>query len=367
MELPYKYGDDSVVGVEEWTFEEEEVEISNEVLGRGAFGEVKVARWRGINVAAKFLHDLVDDGGRAAEERDEDALRKEMLMLSKLRHPNLVLFLGVCEREGRISTILTELMPCSLYEVLEENNHKRLDLPEILDVAIDVVAGLDYLHSHVPPIVHRDISSKNILLGGNRAKIADLGQAKIFGGSSSALSRQTSLPGAMAYSAPEVLTGKYSEKIDVFSFGVLLAQMGSGEYPRIDKREEQMFRATTNHAPLENLITKSMAYQPTERPSAREMHATLTSLRNNDRFYAPSRRSGPQRDVGLLGRRWMVDEIHTKTKDVKTALEQTTRRLTAESERLRDEVKRADENEKQALFVDQQNDELERRSVITLT
>jgi len=168
---------------EEWTFREEDVEISNIVLGRGAFGEVKVARWRGIDVAAKFLHDLADDGGRAAEDRDEDALRREMLMLSKLRHPNLVLFLGVCiasvpspSDEKRISTILTELMPCSLYQVLEDNDNKRMDLPELLDVATDVAAGLDYLHSHMPAIVHRDISSKNILLGGNRAKIADLGQ-----------------------------------------------------------------------------------------------------------------------------------------------------------------------------------------------
>ena len=104
-------------------------------------------------------------------------------MLSKLRHPNLVLFLGVCIASGpspsdeqRISTILTELMPCSLYQVLEDNDNKRMDLPELLDVATDVAAGLDYLHSHMPAIVHRDISSKNILLGGNRAKIADLGQ-----------------------------------------------------------------------------------------------------------------------------------------------------------------------------------------------
>ena len=71
-------------------------------------------------------------------------------------------------------------MPCSLYQILEDDLH-RISLPEILDVTLDVIAGLDYLHSHNPPIIHRDISSKNILLGGNKAKIADLGQAKIFG------------------------------------------------------------------------------------------------------------------------------------------------------------------------------------------
>ena len=360
MEQSYKYSEGDAVSAQEWTFNESELEITNQVLGRGSFGEVKVGRWRGIDVAVKILHDLVNDGGKQTEGCDEEALRSEMAMLSKLRHPNLVLFLGVCEHENRVTSILTELMPCSLYEVLE-GQQKRLSLPEILDVASDVTAGLAYLHSHSPTIVHRDISSKNILLGGTRAKIADLGQAKVFGSSASVLSRQTSLPGAMAYSAPEVLTGKYSAKIDVFSFGVLLAQMCSGEYPRIDRREDQTLRAVTNHPSLETLITRSMSYQPPERPAAHEAHRILDVLKSNDRYYPSAWRNGPQRDLGLLGRRWMDDEIHTKTKDVKTALEQTTRRLTAESERLRDEVKRADENEKQAIFMDQEMDELQRR------
>jgi serine/threonine protein kinase len=120
-------------------------------------------------------------------------------------------------------------MTGSLYDILE--NHKiRLSLPEILDISIDIMSGLEYLHGQCPVIVHRDISSKNILLDGNKAKIADLGQAKIL--DSSVLSRQTGMPGAMAYSAPEVLTGKYTSKIDIFSFGVLMTQMCCGEYPR---------------------------------------------------------------------------------------------------------------------------------------
>jgi serine/threonine-protein kinase CTR1 len=127
--------------------------------------------------------------------------------------------------------ILTELLPYSLYDLLEVKKHD-LDLPDVLDFSSDIINGLDYLHRHQPPIVHRDISSKNILIGDIKAKFAELGQAKVFG--DTAISRQSGMPGAMAYAAPEVLTGKYSSKIDIFSFGVLLCQMSTGDYPRID-------------------------------------------------------------------------------------------------------------------------------------
>jgi serine/threonine protein kinase len=349
-----------------WLFSEEEVKITETVLGRGAFGEVRVARWRGIDIAAKRLHDLEDGRSSRPDEyqyQEMDALRMEMIMLSKLRHPNLVLFLGICEApDGHISTILTELMPSSLYEVLEDSL-TRLSLPEVLDVCTDVVAGLDYLHSHNPPIVHRDISSKNILIGGNRAKIADLGQAKVFG--ANALSRQTSLPGAMAYSAPEVLTGKYSEKIDIFSFGVLVVQMASGEYPRIERRDDQLTRAQGNHLPLASMMSDCLSFQPKERPKASEIYSQLNALMANDRHYPAARRSTPQRDVGLLGRRWMANHLETTTKDVKTALEQTTRRLTAESERLRDEIERGDRAEKENARLRDEIDEAKRRALMS--
>ena len=109
-------------------------------------------------------------------------------------------------------------MPCSLYDVLESNPKIMMSLEEILDISLDVSSGLEYLHSRSPCVIHRDISSKNILLGGKRAKIADFGQAKMLGAAFA--SRQTGMPGAMAYCSPEVLTGKYDDKIDIFSFGV---------------------------------------------------------------------------------------------------------------------------------------------------
>ena len=185
-----------------WIFPANEVEVTAQIIGRGAFGEVRVAKWRSIPVACKRLHAAVESDSHTQEVMD--GLNAEMQILSKLRHPNLVLFLGVCvatnddvnhpHLTSLPTMILTELMPCSLYDILEV--HKvPLNLAEILDISLDISYGMRYLHSHVPSIIHRDISAKNILIGGSRAKIADLGQAKIFG--TSALSRQTSMPGAM--------------------------------------------------------------------------------------------------------------------------------------------------------------------------
>ena len=334
---------DRGLSVVNWAFPESEIQVQDTVLGRGAFGEVKIARWRNISVAAKRLHTLgVAGDGSAGRHSDEDitavssSLRSEMELLSKLRHPNLLLFLGICyDKDLKPTTILTELMPCNLYDVLE--SHKiKLSLAEVLDISLDIATGLEYLHSHSPVIVHRDISSKNILLGGNRAKIADLGQAKVFG--SSFLSRQTSMPGAMAYSAPEVLTGKYSAKIDIFSFGVLLVQMGCSEYPRIERREDQLMRAAAVHPPLKALMTKCMSFIPDERPQAASICRDLKVIKENDRYYPPARRLSPECDLGVLARRWMNETIENRCKETVLALEQMSRRVGVEEQRWRDEV-----------------------------
>jgi serine/threonine protein kinase len=96
-------------------------------------------------------------------------LKQEIEMLAKLRHPNLVLFIGICDSLDGNTVILTELMSCSLYDLIEVRK-SCLELPDVLDISIDIANGLNYLHSHSPTIIHRDISAKNILLGGRTLK-----------------------------------------------------------------------------------------------------------------------------------------------------------------------------------------------------
>lgn len=314
--------------------------VSDTILGKGAFGEVRVARWRNIEVAYKRLHTTEPGDNNNGKDEEFDMLQ-EVQMLSKLRHPNLVLFLGVCKDANTQKTsIITELLPCSLYDLLEVKK-VNLSLPDILDLALDIVNGLDYLHRHDPMIVHRDISSKNILIGGNRAKIADLGQAKLF--NQSTLSRQTGMPGAMAYSAPEVLTGKYTSKIDIFSFGILLCQMCSGEYPRIDKREKQIQDAQEKFPILRDTITKSVHFQPGERLDACNIGEYLRAVRDNDRYYPVSRLLTPEKDVGVLALHWMHEEISNKCGELSLKLDQTTKQLSAEEQRWKREAQKVDQ------------------------
>ena len=325
----------------EWVFSFSDIEVSDTVLGRGAFGEVRVAKWRNIDVACKRLHS--SESSDQVEDLDNDtlsALKQEVHMLSTLRHPNLVLFLGICgDLNGKNTAILTELMPCSLYDIVEVKK-VRLNLADVLDIANDVANGLDYLHRNTPSIVHRDISSKNILIGGNCAKIADLGQAKLFGHNT--LSRQTGMPGAMAYSAPEVLTGKYSAKIDIFSFGILLAQMCSGEYPRIDRREDQISKACEQQPLLDGLIRSTVSYQPHERPVAHAVCEMLTGFISNDRHYPNARRHHPEKGIGIIERSWVQEQIHSQCHEVKVDLERTKSRLRAEEARWRAEAAKVD-------------------------
>ena len=215
-----------------WAFPQDAVVVDRSetgVLGAGAYGEVRVARWSGSLVAAKQLHafnnNAAEGGAGSANvpagglDYDPDALVREMSVLSELRHPNLVLFLGVTFDPATSvpCSILTELLPHSLYDVLEVERVK-LEEAEVLGLATDVCQALVYLHGRSPAVVHRDLSARNVLLDAQgRAKLADLGQAKVLGGhghshshshSNSQSASHSAMPGAMAYAAPEVLTGR---------------------------------------------------------------------------------------------------------------------------------------------------------------
>jgi len=308
--------------------------LTDSVIGKGAFGEVIVARWRNCDVAYKRSHGMDNDDSSKTD------MTQEIDMLSKLRHPNLVLFLGIVQ--DHVSSqlaIVTELMPCSLYDILEVKK-VVIELPFLLDIALDVVNGLDYLHRFDPPIVHRDISSKNILIHGNRAKIADLGQAKLF--QQSVMSRQTGMPGAMAYSAPEVLTGRYSTKIDIFSFGILFCQLCTGDYPRIDRRDDQIQTAQRKFPMFADLITSMVHYQPPERLEAKLIGEYLLSIKANDRYYPPNRRYSPESEIGVVAANWMKEEMQKQHHELLLQVEQKEKLVIAEQTRWKQEATKYD-------------------------
>ena len=237
-----------------WVVQSDDVHLTDEEIGRGGWAVVKVAHFRGLRVAAKCLYkELVYPYHR-------EIFQREMSFAAKLRHPNLLQFIGATVEPAMI--ILTEVMPTSLRALV---NRTRLTNKQIVSIALDVARALNYLHLMRPhPILHRDLSSANVLLGptpedGWRAKVSDYGTANF----SQCL--QTVNPGSPVYSAPEAHNPDLqSAKIDIYSFGVLLIEMCTSRFPDPSLRPRLI--PTIAHAQLVALIRSCLAPDRHQRP-----------------------------------------------------------------------------------------------------
>ena len=253
--------------LEMWELPREEVHISQTLLGTGGWGYVARGTFRGQTVAVKCLHRAI------LSPENEGRLRREISIMSQVRHPNLLLLIGAVlttEREGPL--IVTELLDTSLRSAYEGGSlEERSKVPVLRDVA----SALTYLHSHRTPILHRDVSSANVLLEAIRhdrqwkAKLSDFGSAN--------LSHLASTPaeGAAVYAAPEVSTedrSRQTAKIDVYSFGVLVCEVCLCRFPPERRQFPSMLsevrRTAPNLFPLSRDCT-SHAHQ--DRPTMREV------------------------------------------------------------------------------------------------
>ena len=249
-----------------WEVREEELEETDETLGIGGWAVVKVAK---LKVAAKCLHSqLVYDYHRRL-------FRREMDVAARVSHPNLLRFLGA-RLEGGMA-ILTEFMPTSLRALVNRRPRQHLALQHLLSIAVDVARALNYLHNMTPdPIIHRDLSSANVLLqpspdGGWLAKVPDYGTANF----QSQL--QTENPGSPVYTAPESNNpALQSPKMDIFSFGVLLVEMCTCDFPAPELRAELM--ESIRHEGLLNLIRRCPREDRDRRPTAAQLVDILQAM-----------------------------------------------------------------------------------------
>ena len=247
----------------QWVVKRREVQLTNVELGRGGWGAVTVANFRGIQVAAKCLYkDLTSAYYR-------DMFSREMNMAARLRHPNLVQFIGA-SIEGH-PIILTELMKTSLRAELENENIKQ---PQVKSISLDVAQALNYLHLMQPhPVIHRDISSANVLLDPLpdnqwKAKVSDYGSVNL------QQQLRTENPGSPVYSAPEANTpALQSPKMDIFSFGILLVEMLTGRFPQVSSRQRLI--VSIDHAGYLTLIQQCLSEERDQRPSAQQLLASL--------------------------------------------------------------------------------------------
>ena len=240
-----------------WIVSAEEIIISDRELGRGGWGYVREATFRGCRVAAKCLYNEIITGHNAR------LFQREMLIASQCRHPNLLQFIGATQHGMPI--ILTELMETSLRALLQQQS---LQSRHILPVCRDVAKALNYLHHLTPdPVIHRDVSSANVLLnalpsGGWLAKLSDYGSANF------AWHSRTVGAGSPAYAAPEASSAvNHSSKMDVYSYGVLLLELCTGEFP--DHTTMAQTLATPNWEPPRNhliaVIRDCVKINPEER------------------------------------------------------------------------------------------------------
>ena len=224
------------------------VRLTGTTIGAGAYGSVEEVAVPGAICAAKKIHDFFLNAAQvpvAAIRQASAQFVRECQLMSTLRHPNIVQFLGLCFLPGsRLPALVMERLLTSLHDLLDPEtdpppppNAPKPFFPLSLKCSIlyDVASGLTYLHERSPPIIHRDLSARNVLLNsGMVAKIADLGVARIVLRMRGAAT-MTKGPGAMVYMPPEAMESKpgeeneeekdkkskYDASIDVFSFGVV--------------------------------------------------------------------------------------------------------------------------------------------------
>ena len=260
--------DGAIEDEKHWLVQRREIHMTNQLLGGGGWGEVTIAKFRGVGVAAKVLYKVLQS------PYYHNAFIREMNMASRVRHPNLVQFIGASMDEEMV--ILMELMPTSMRDHLASNAPAIPSAAFRISVALDVAKALNYLHLMQPhPIIHRDISSANVLLEplANqmwRAKVTDYGSVNLQN------QLKTENPGSPVYSAPEArIPSHQSTKMDIFSFGVLLIEMCTAQFPDVAKRVA-MIRSIKERQWVD-MIQQCIHQEQTQRPVISQIISRLTS------------------------------------------------------------------------------------------
>ncbi|XP_041002520.1 calcium/calmodulin-regulated receptor-like kinase 2 [Juglans microcarpa x Juglans regia] len=195
------------------------------ILGQGSFGPVyKATLPTGEVVAVKVLASNSKQGERE--------FQTEVSVLGRLHHRNLVNLVGYCVDKGQHMLIYEFMSNGSLENLLYGQEEQILSWEERLQIALDISHGIEYLHEGaVPPIIHRDLKSANILLDRSmRAKVADFGLSKeeeVFDG------RNSGLKGTYGYIDPMYMsTNKFTMKSDIYSFGIIIFELITAIHPQ---------------------------------------------------------------------------------------------------------------------------------------
>ena len=347
-----------------------DVEVSGRELGAGSYSSVLELRYKGLKCAGKKLHRSLYDQGLAIGPEILERFGVECELLSQLRHPRIVQFLGLHYEEGGLDVpiLVMEFMPWALTDAIE--THGRFPEEISFSILSDVSTGLHFFHTHHPPIIHRDLTANNVLLTPDMsAKISDLGMAKILNIAPAERSRRmTACPGTISYMPPEALTAnpQYDTKLDCFSFGVLTTHIFCGEWPiaseylqldpqnpghlypltEVQRREKYLKRMGENHI-LSGLTRRCLRNLPCERPDAAEilekMKETVSnfpaSYENKIEMLNQIRMDGAEKEQLKAEVEQLHRTLHEKEHDV----EQLTTACKLEVERMKEQMIRLEQ------------------------
>ena len=202
----------------------------SESLGSGAYGGVCKARCDGLVCAAKIMHPTLFDLHDPGTASYLCKFQEECHLLSLARHPNVVQYLATYyDPDTRLPVLLMELCDESLTAFLERSSGP-LSYHIQVNICLDIALALVYLHSN--GLIHRDLTGNNVLMIGTRAKITDFGMSKLATGNPR-MTALTMCPGNLLYMSPEALdeAKSYTAKLDIFSFGVIVIQILTRQFP----------------------------------------------------------------------------------------------------------------------------------------
>ncbi|XP_027362973.1 serine/threonine-protein kinase EDR1 isoform X2 [Abrus precatorius] len=255
--------------------------VIGERIGLGSYGEVYHADWNGTEVAVKKFLDQ-DFSGAALSE-----FKREVRIMRRLRHPNVVLFMGAVTRPPNLSIISEYLPRGSLYRILHRPNC-QIDEKRRIKMALDVARGMNCLHTSTPTIVHRDLKSPNLLVDKNwNVKVCDFGLSRL---KHNTFLSSKSTAGTPEWMAPEVLRNEPSnEKCDVYSFGVILWELATLRLPWSGMNPMQVvgavgFQSRRLDIPTEvdpivaRIIRECWLQDPNLRPSFAQLTVALKPL-----------------------------------------------------------------------------------------
>lgn len=279
---------------DEWILDKNEIEIMyDQVLGKGEFGIVYKAKWRGMIVAAKQFKDL--------DVHKIKLMQNEFEAMTKLHHPNIIQLLGY------INDPFTIIMEYLSKGSLSSYILKKTSLKTKIKFMIDIALGLTYLHQRKPSyIIHRDIKPSNFLITNDlHVKIVDFGLCKILRSSQSFIKKSqekiTSLEnisgtanvGTLYYMAPELIhyTNEnilYNSNVDIYSFGSVMYEIFEKckIFNHVSSRKKFLELIFTNETPtfnkspffIKNLIIQCLDHDPSKRPNAISVLNELDSI-----------------------------------------------------------------------------------------